>query len=98
MFKPLIAAICVLAVPLAAVSTADAQSRGARAKKAETVRKAAGTTRSVQRTQVRAASVGTNGLCQRDTGTPTAQLNFRNRCDTEEFWARILERPGAGDN
>ena len=37
----------------------------------------------------RPASVGPNGLCQRDTGTPTGQLNFRNRCDTEEFWNRI---------
>ena len=36
----------------------------------------------------RPASVGPNGLCQRDTGTPTSQLNFRNRCDTEEFWNR----------
>ncbi len=36
----------------------------------------------------RPASVAANGLCQRDTGTPTGQLNFRNKCDTEEFWLR----------
>lgn len=39
----------------------------------------------------RPASVGSNGLCQRDTGTPTGQLNFRNRCDTEEFWNRTMQ-------
>ena len=39
----------------------------------------------------RPASVGPNGLCQRDTGTPTSQLNFRNRCDTEEFWNRMIQ-------
>ncbi len=38
----------------------------------------------------RPASIGSNGLCQRDTGTPTSQLNFRNRCDTEEFVNRTL--------
>ena len=37
----------------------------------------------------RPASVGPNGLCQRDTGTPTGDLNFRNRCDVEEFWNRM---------
>ena len=44
----------------------------------------------------RPASVGPNGLCQRDTGTPTGQLNFRNRCDTEEFWNRMNERGNFG--
>jgi hypothetical protein len=43
----------------------------------------------------RAASVQANGLCQRDTGTPNSQLDFRNRCDMEEFWARTFER-GSG--
>ena len=42
----------------------------------------------------RPASVASNGLCQRDTGTPTSQLNFRNKCDTEEFWTRMQERGG----
>lgn len=41
----------------------------------------------------RPASVGPNGVCQRDTGTPTSELNFRNRCDTQEFWARQNEKP-----
>lgn len=44
----------------------------------------------------RPASVGPNGLCQRDTGTPTGQLNFRNRCDTEEFWRRMEEQGSRG--
>jgi hypothetical protein len=39
----------------------------------------------------RPASVGPNGLCQRDTGTPTGQLDFRNRCDVEEFWNRTMQ-------
>src|SRR5262245_42869581 len=38
------------------------------------------------------STVGPNGLCQRDTGKPDSELNFRNRCDTEEFWARIQSR------
>ena len=38
----------------------------------------------------RPASVQANGLCQRDTGTPTSQLNFRNKCDTLEFWNRTF--------
>ncbi len=38
----------------------------------------------------RPASVGPNGLCQRDTGTPTGSLDFRNKCDTEEFWNRTM--------
>lgn len=36
----------------------------------------------------RSSTVGRNGLCQRDTGIPTSELDFRNRCDVEEFWAR----------
>ena len=44
----------------------------------------------------RPASIAANGLCQRDTGTPTSQLNFRNRCDTEEFWNRMNERGSFG--
>ena len=39
----------------------------------------------------RTNSVQPNGLCQRDTGTPTSQLNFRNKCETEEYWARVLD-------
>lgn len=94
MLRALMAA-SMLALPAAVLAPGDAfaQERAARAKKAPIA-----TPRVVTRQQARAASVGSNGLCQRDTGTPTGQLNFRNRCDTEEFWARILERPGAGDN
>ncbi len=44
----------------------------------------------------RSASTSTNGLCQRDNGTPMDKLNFRNKCDVEEFWTRIMER--SGDN
>ena len=36
----------------------------------------------------RSNSVASNGLCQRDTGTHNSNLNFRNKCDVEEFWAR----------
>ena len=43
----------------------------------------------------RPASVAPNGLCQRDTGTHTSQLNFRNRCDTLEFWERMNRGRGA---
>lgn len=42
----------------------------------------------------RPASVQANGLCQRDTGTPTGSLNFRNRCDVEEFWNRTFRGGG----
>lgn len=44
----------------------------------------------------RPSTVAANGLCQRDNGKPESQLNFRNRCDTEEFWARINERAFSG--
>ncbi len=39
----------------------------------------------------RAHSVDHNGLCKRDTGTPASQLNFRNKCDVEEYWSRVFE-------
>lgn len=45
----------------------------------------------------RPASVGQNGLCQRDTGTPDSQLNFRNACDVEEYWNRVMDRSGSPD-
>ena len=38
----------------------------------------------------RRPSVSHTGQCQRDTGTASGNLNFRNRCDTEEFWARTM--------
>ena len=67
---------------------AAAQSRGARPKKAKLQQ---------VRVERRTSSVGANGLCQRDTGTPTSALNFRNKCDTEEFWRRTMERGGSGE-
>lgn len=82
-------AISVLAAAAALVwltpDEASAQSRGYRAKlnKPHTV--------TSYRYYRRPASVGPNGLCQRDTGTPTGQLNFRNRCDVEEFWNRTIQ-------
>jgi hypothetical protein len=80
MFKPFAVALsAVVAVSLAAPEPADAQQRGARAKKE----------RKVMRDAPRPHSVGANGLCQRDTGTPNDKLDFRNRCDVEEFWSRI---------
>ncbi len=48
-------------------------------------------------TYQRAASVQRNGLCQRDTGTPDSQLDFRNKCDVEEFWNRTLSRDHGRD-
>jgi hypothetical protein len=45
----------------------------------------------------RPASVGQNGLCQRDTGTPTSRLNLKNECDTQEFWQRQQDRAPGGD-
>ena len=61
---------------------ASAQSRGYRYKNGK----------KYYRSYRRPASVASNGLCQRDTGTPTSQLNFRNKCDTEEFWNRQQSR------
>jgi len=65
---------------------AAAQDRSYRKKTTKTY-----TAQTHYRTQYRrAASVGSNGLCQRDTGTPTDKLNFNNRCDVEEFWNRNI--------
>ena len=66
---------------------AAAEGRGARVKRVK----------QVTRAQARPASVGPNGLCQRDTGTPTSQLDFRNPCDTEEFWRRTMEKGVGAD-
>ena len=40
----------------------------------------------------KADTLNYNGTCKRDTGTHTADLNFRNTCDMEEFWARMERR------
>lgn len=80
MFKPIAVALAsVMALSLTVPEPAEAQQRGARAKKE----------RKVMRHAPRPASVGPNGLCQRDTGTPNDKLDFRNRCDVEEYWNRI---------
>lgn len=85
--KPVIAFLaCALSLVWLAPDDASAQSRGYRKKNAK----------KHYRVYQRPASVGLNGLCQRDTGTPTSDLNFRNRCDTEEFWNRMNERGGQG--
>jgi hypothetical protein len=89
-------AFAALAVALAASWTtgADAGDRGVYPRKAK-----------VKKVRVvpypgshyrRPSTVAANGLCQRDTGKPEDQLNFRNRCDTEEFWARIQDRAYGG--
>lgn len=89
----LILAVIATTLTLAwiAPDTADAQStnRGARAK----------STKSQPGKVVarRSASTGQNGLCQRDTGTPMDKLDFRNRCDVEEYWARMNERTSSGN-
>lgn len=79
---------CLMAAGFAAVclfsADADARDRKPRVK--------AKAAKVYQRTAQRSATVGRNGLCQRDTGTPESQLNFRNVCDVEEFWARINDR------
>lgn len=74
---------------------AASKSRSVRAKAVKSAK--AGPVRSVRVAQ-RPASVDANGLCQRDTGTPTSALNFRNRCDVEEFWRRTTEPSSAGDD
>ena len=79
------AAFAIAAMPH---DDASAQGRAARSKKAKFQQ---------VRVERRSNSVGANGLCQRDTGTPTSQLNFRNACDTEEYWRRTMERSGAGE-
>lgn len=40
----------------------------------------------------RPSTVAPNGTCWRDNGRPFARLNLNQRCDREEFWARMNER------
>lgn len=75
------------------IEPAAAQSRGYKYKSERKVYRSYRSPRAYYRGE-RPASVGPNGLCQRDTGTPTGQLNFRNQCDTEEFWNRMNQRGG----
>ena len=82
--RPLLAALAaVTALACLGPGDAFAQDRGYRSHNAQQHR--------LYRFYGRPASVQANGLCQRDTGTPTSQLNFRNRCDTEEFWNRMIQ-------
>ncbi len=78
------------ALSLAWVAPGDAaaQTREVRLKKQQ----------KLDRTVRRPASVGPNGLCQRDTGTPTSQLDMRKQCDAEEFWNRMNELGSSGDS
>lgn len=86
--KVLVTALAfALSMILLAPTDAEARSRGYDKKKAKGYHS--------YEYRRRPPSVGPNGLCQRDTGTPTSELNFRNRCDTEEFWRR-QERGGFG--
>ncbi len=88
--------VSAFAIVSVAPTIAEAQSRGARKAKAEKQSRARGSARGIRVAQ-RPASVGSNGLCQRDSGTPESQLNFRNPCDVEEFWRRINDRGSAGE-
>jgi hypothetical protein len=91
MIKILVAgAIALFAASTIAPAPADAASRG-RSAKAKAAK--AGAVRVARRP----ASVGQNGLCQRDTGTPDSQLDFKNRCDVEEYWARTMDRGTSAD-
>jgi hypothetical protein len=76
----------LLALAWAMPAPVEARERGYKSKYAKSH-----AYRSYYRGYRRPASVGPNGLCQRDTGTPTGSLNFRNRCDTEEFWNRQMQ-------
>ncbi len=80
----ILAALAATAVAFAATapSEAVAQDRGFRKAPAK---------HTGARFYDRAHSVQANGLCKRDTGTPSSDLNFKNKCDVEEYWARVLE-------
>lgn len=93
---------CAAALALVMLAPDDAAARdgGTRAAQAQVAKKkvAKPSVRGAARGETRAASLGANGLCQRDTGTPTSQLNMRNRCDMEEFWQRLIDLGSAGDS
>ncbi|MGE0626604.1 MAG: hypothetical protein AB7O43_02175 [Hyphomicrobiaceae bacterium] len=78
---------CAIAVSFTAV--ADAKSR-----KKKVYRNSDAYASETYRPYTRPYSISDNGLCQRDTGTATSDLNFRNRCDVEEFWKRMEENGG----
>ncbi len=40
----------------------------------------------------RSSTIAPNGTCWRDNGRPLDSLNLNQKCDREEFWARMNER------
>ena len=50
----------------------------------------------VTASRYRSSTTQANGLCQRDTGKPTSELSFRDKCDMEEFWNRMDRGGGFG--
>lgn len=85
------AAVALFAVAIVTPDPADAAAR-TRVAKAKSAK--ANTYHRVAR---RPASVAANGLCQRDTGTPDSQLDFKNPCDVQEYWARTMDRGSSAD-
>ena len=92
MFKTLIAAGLVA---FAASAIVPAEAEAAQRSKVTKVKTSKGV--AAYRVARRPASVGANGLCQRDTGTPESQLDFRNKCDVEEYWNRVMDRGSSSD-
>ena len=84
----IIALSTALSLAWVAPDDAIAQTREVRIKKQQ----------KQDRTARRPASVGAIGLCQRDTGTPTSQLDMRKQCDAEEFWNRMNDLGSTGDS
>ncbi|MGE0629485.1 MAG: hypothetical protein AB7O43_16870 [Hyphomicrobiaceae bacterium] len=84
------ALMTLLACALAFTFTAAAEAKQPRKKKVYRDYNAGENYRHARRPY----SIGPNGLCQRDTGTPTSQLNFRVKCDVEEFWRRMEDNAG----
>ena len=75
-----------LAAGLALLWTADAFAAGK--KRQDSDQQRTYQSRNDQPVRTRSNTVAANGLCQRDTGTHNSNLDFRNKCDTEEFWLR----------
>lgn len=86
----MIATLAAFGLVAVAPTSVDAQAgaRSTKSAKAKRVRVASATR------SPRQSGIGQNGLCQRDNGIPDSQLDFRNRCHVEEFWARNMERAG----
>lgn len=80
----LLLAIAAAAISLFAIAPDQASAQGRGYRKAQEKHTGA-------RFYGRAHSVDHRGLCKRDNGTPVDQLNFRNKCDVEEYWNRVFE-------